>query len=139
MGRAKNAPVDRFKTAVLNRLLQLEIDPRRRSLHQAMNQLEILAATELLASSPKQDDDIARKLKPWSDHPLQFGEQPDHSHRRRRINRLAISFIIETNVPAHNRNLERHASVAHPANDLGKLPHDFRILRAAKIQAIGKP
>src|SRR5438034_11092335 len=108
MGRAKNAPVDRFKTAVLNRLLQLEIDPRRRSLHQAMNQLEILAATALLASSPKQDDDIARKLKPWSDHPLQFGEPPDHSHRRPRINRLAISFIIETNFPAHHRYPDPH-------------------------------
>src|SRR5204862_2719430 len=57
MSRAKNAPIDRFKTTVLNRLLQLEIDPQRRSLHQAMNQLEILAAAELLASSPNQDDD----------------------------------------------------------------------------------
>src|SRR5206468_8484586 len=93
MGRAKNAPVDRFKTAVLNRLLQLEIDPRRRSLHQTMNQLEVLAATKLLASSPKQDDDIARKLKPWIDYPLPFGGQPYHSHCGRRINRLAIGFI----------------------------------------------
>ena len=54
------------------------------------------------------------------------------------MNGRAVSLIIETHVAAHNRHIESHTSVAHALNDLGKLPHDCRILRATEIQAIGQ-
>src|SRR5947207_12958393 len=60
----------------------------------------------------------------------------DHAEHRRRINSLAQSFVIEADIPASDRNLQLLASLGDSVDRLRKLPHDVRLLRIAKVEAI---
>src|SRR4030095_1528586 len=52
------------------------------------------------------------------------------------MNGNTVSFIIETHVATHNRNVEGETGGAHALNHLCELPHHLGIFRTAEVQAI---
>src|SRR5438270_6314706 len=65
-------------------------------------------------------------------------QNSDHAENRSRIDSLAKRFVIEADVAAGDRNLELFASFGDSVDDLGKLPHDVRLLGIAEVQAVGR-
>ena len=76
--------------------------PRR----QAMNRFQIFAAAQFFPGPAEQHDHVAGAFEPRRHDPIDFFEQPDHADGRRRMNRHAVGFVIETDVAAHHRNVE---------------------------------
>src|SRR5579864_9520759 len=63
-------------------------------------------------------------------------ENPDYPKHWRRINRLTQRLVIEADIAPGYRNLKLLAGFGDPVNHLRKLPHNRRLFRIAKIQAI---
>ena len=57
------------------------------------------------------------------------------------VGRIAcrLGLIVEGNVAAHHRQLERAAGLGDALDRLGELPQDLGSLRRAEVQAVGEP
>ena len=64
-------------------------------------------------------------------------DQPDHAEDRRRIDRLAVGLVVEADVAAGDRHVERAARVGDALDGLDELPHDLGPLGVAEVQAVG--
>src|SRR5579863_3044672 len=63
-------------------------------------------------------------------------ENSHHSEHRRRIDSLAQSFVIKTDVATGDGDLQLFACFGDAINRLRELPHDVRLLRIAEVQAV---
>src|SRR5262249_12031562 len=99
---------------ILQRALTREIDLRRHAAHDPVRLLQILGATELAATLAEEDDGVARFLEAPADDFVRLLQQTDHADGRRRIDRLAIRLVVEADVAAGDRHVERTTSLADP-------------------------
>ena len=53
------------------------------------------------------------------------------------IDRLAVGLVVEADVAAGDRDVERAARLGDALDRLDELPHDLRPLRVAEVQAVG--
>jgi hypothetical protein len=58
--------------------LGLEVDPRRRAAHDAMDVRQVLARAELLARAAEEHDDVALPLPPRGQGVVDVVEEADH-------------------------------------------------------------
>src|SRR5438067_1409226 len=65
-------------------------------------------------------------------------EKTDDTNHRRRVDGMAIGLVVEADVAARNRHVERSTRLANPFDRLCELPHDRRAFRVAEVQAIGR-
>src|ERR1700687_4821537 len=135
--RAHQAFRDRLQADALDLLLDVQVDPRRRATHQVMRQCQILAASELFACPPQQNDHVTFGLEPLRRVMIDVLQKPDHRNGRGRGNRGALGLVVETDVAADDRHVQGVARVANAAHRFAELPHDLRLLWIAEIQAIG--
>ena len=59
-------------------------------------------------------------------------DQADDAEHRRRIDRLAVGLVVEADVAAGDRDVQRAAGLADAFDRLGELPHDFRPLAGCR-------
>src|SRR5690349_15874716 len=88
------------------------------------------------ASTIEEDDGVTFVAEGDFEHAacvIEDAKDPDY---RSRINRFAKSFVIETDVAAGDRSLERVAGFREALDSFAELPHHFRLLRATEIEAI---
>src|SRR5215204_4708188 len=86
-----------------------------------------------------EDDTFSGVFKPDRRRLLPIVQQTNPADRGGGEDRRAaagrLAFVVETDVAAHDREVERPARVAHPAEALDELGHDFRPLRVAEVEA----
>src|SRR5437763_799807 len=87
------------------------------------------------------DDDVARSLEADADRLLMILDQADPADSRRREDRLAravlrLGLVVEGDVAAHDREIERAAGLGHPVDTADELAHDLGPLGIAEIHAV---
>ena len=97
---------------------------------------EVLASAQADIVRSQQRDPVARRLEPLRRVPTRVLQQPDDADHGRGENRLPTRFIVEGNVAAHHRQLERATRLRDSLDGLFELPEDLRTLRGAEVQAI---
>ena len=105
----------------LQRALGVEIERRRHAAHQTVHDLQVLAAAELAAALAEQHD--RRRPTRWkraADDAVGVLEQADDADDRRRIDRLAVGFVVEADVAAGDRHVERAARRADAFDRLAR-------------------
>ena len=70
--------------------------------------------------------------------PRRILQQPDDADDRRRIDRAAVGLVVEADVAAGNRHVERAARLGDSLDRLDQLPHDLGPLWIAEVQAVGR-
>ena len=63
-------------------------------------------------------------------------KDPQHADHRRRIDRTALGFVVQTDVPADHRRLEHRACFRDTAHGLVERVVDLQLLRVAEVEAI---
>ena len=121
----------------LHSSLHAEIERRQRPANGAVEHPEILAAPQAHRVRPEQRDPMARRFEPLCRQSARVLEHTDDTDDGRGQDRSPTRFIVEGNVAAHYRELERSAGLGDALHRLGKLPQDLRPLRRAEIQTIG--
>ena len=106
--------------------------------HQAVDDLQVLAAAELAAISRRAGRWRRRCLGTPRQHARRVLDQPDDADDRRRIDRLAVGLVVEADVAAGDRDVQRAARVGHAFDRLDELPHDLGPLGVAEVQAVGR-
>ena len=62
---------------------------------------------------------------------------PDDAEHGRRVDGPAFGLVVEADVAAGDRHVERAAGVADAAHGLAELPHDLGPLRVAEVEVVG--
>src|SRR5204863_106783 len=117
-------------------LLRLEVDPRRRAAHQAVDHRQVLAPAQLLARAAEKRDHVALGPPPRREMRLHVVEQPHHRDGGRGRDVAPLGLVVEAHVAAHHRRLERDAGVADALHALLELPHDVGLLGVAVVEAV---
>src|SRR5262249_12231655 len=86
----------------------------------------------------QRSDSVAGLPEPAGQHPIRVLQQTDDADRRSRVDGLPIGFVVETDVSARNRYVQRTACLADPGDGALELPHDAGALWVAKIEAVGR-
>ena len=100
--------------------------------------LQILAAAELAAALAEQHHDVAGRPERAAARPA---PRPRSARRRRApasAGRLAVGLVVEADVAAGDRDVERPAGRAHALDRARELPHDLGPLRVAEVEAVGR-
>ena len=94
---------------LLKRLLRFQIDVGRHAGDHALHHLQVLAAAELMARLAEQHDRVAAAFESAPKHLARILDQADDAENRRRINRLPVGLVVQADVAAGNRDIERFA------------------------------
>src|SRR5215467_5764344 len=137
MRRLNQSFLNHFQYKVLYGLLGFRIQKWWRTLLTVVKHFQILTPSQIVSGLPEQHNDISVVPKPLSHGSISLLDQTDHPQHRRGIDRESVRLVIETDVSAHNRNVEMFARVLHALDRQHKLPHNIRSLRIAEIQTVG--
>ena len=121
----------------LQRALRRQIQRRRDAAHQPVRHLQVLAAAERPARRSEQHHHRPRLAERAADHPPGVLYYAHHAEHRGRQDRPAVRLVVEADVAAGDRDLQRPARIADPRHRAGELPHDLRPLRISEVQAVG--
>jgi hypothetical protein len=136
--RRPQQPVSRRRTQQPDqRPLAPEVESRRCPPHDAVNGLEVLAAAEFAETLAEQDDRVTRRADAPREHAGGVLQQPDDAEDGRRVDGLAVGFVVEAHVAAGDRHVERTAGLGDALDRLHELPHDLGPFRVAEVQAVG--
>ena len=105
---------------------------------QVVHRRQVLAAAELSSIIAQQHDRRADRLEDSRRRLRRVVEQADHAEHRRREDRAALGFVVEADVAAGDRHVERAAGVADAADGFADLPHDLGPLGIAEVQVVGR-
>ena len=122
---------------LLEGALAPQIERRRRAGDPPAQHLEILAAAQFSVPLAEEHDDIARLAESSLEHPIRMLEEPDDADDGRRVDGSPVGLVVEADVAAGDRHVERATGLADALDGLRELPHDVRPFRVAEIQAVG--
>ena len=88
--------------------------------------------------SPSRIDHVAGGAKRSANHQVRVFDQPDDTQHRRRQHASTIRLVVETDVAASDRNLQRAARRSHAFDGPRKLPHDLGPLWIGEVEAVGR-
>src|SRR5215831_326700 len=138
MRRLNQSFLNRFQYKVLYGLLGFGVQKWWRTLLPVVEHFQILTPSQIISGLPEQHNDIAVVPKPLSHGSISLLDQTDHTQHRRGIDRESVGLIIETDVSAHDWNVEVFARVLHALDGQHKLPHNNRPLGVTEIQTVGQ-
>ena len=69
-------------------------------------------------------------------HRLELLDQADHTDDWGGVDVATARLVVEADVAADDREVERHARLAHPVDHLRELPHHLGVLGVAEVQAV---
>src|SRR5258707_15123190 len=81
---------------------------------------------------------VARVLEMGRRDVLRIADDPDDAHRGRRVDRAGGRLIVEADVAAGDRDVERAATLGESVDRLLKLVEIFRIVRIAEVEVGGQ-
>ena len=143
--RALHQPaVDQSPQNELKIFFFFQVAPRRRSGFEPVRALQESRATEpehwigLIAQFAQQDDRVAFILEPLRGDVARVFDQANHRNRRRRKDRAVRALIVQADVPAGDRRVKCATGFSDSANRFPQLPEDFRIVRIAEIEIVGR-
>ena len=106
--------------------------------HAPVDDAEVLAAGQLRSPAGR----AGRRRSPASPEASmshrrgQVGQQAQHADDRRRPDAPATRFVVEANVPAHDRDAEGLAGLGDALDDLGQLVVHGRVVGRAEVEAV---
>ncbi len=89
------------------------------------------------ANGPTSAMCVARLLEADPAGAVRVGHPPDHADHGRRVDGAGGALVVEGNVAADDRRVERAAGLAEAAYGLGQLPGDVRLLGVAEVEVVG--
>src|ERR671919_812030 len=116
--------------------LGVEIQARGPSCHGGVNPFRVLAATEVIAPRLAEQDDAVTFGEGDSASVFDALQGAEHADYGGWVDRAAVGLVVEGHVAAGNRGLEDRARVRQTPDYFGELPHDLRLLRVAKVEAV---
>ena len=124
---------------LLQRRFALQIERRRHARPRVLcMRRQVFAAAELAEIIAQQDHRGAGRLERARHGLRRVLEQADDAEHRRREDRAAFGFVVEADVAAGDRDVERPARVADAADRFADLPHDLRPLGIAEVEVVGR-
>ena len=117
----------------------VQIHLGRHACDYALGRLQlVLAAPEFMPGLTEQNDRVAAALEAAAEHLARVLNEPHDTQHGRRIDRPAIGFVVEADIAAGNRDVERLARGGDPFDGFAELPHDFRPFWITEVQAVGR-
>src|SRR4029434_8835182 len=104
----------------------------------AVHHLEVLAAAELVARLAEQHDEIALRHQAATHDGPGVLDYANHTDERRRQDRASIRLVVQTHIPAGDRDVEPTARRPHPLHRTCKLPPQCGVLRIAEVETVGR-
>ena len=135
--RAEDPGPVHCEQGLLEPSLGLEVQLRRLAGHQIVESVQVLGAAQLCAVRPEQEDAVAGVLEGMAAHALEVFDHSYHPNHWGRIDRDPLGLIVEGDVPARDRDLERAARLRHPQHGLAQLMVDGRLEGAAEVEVVG--
>ena len=117
--------------------LPVEVDRRRQAAEVLVLDVGPLRAAELVGGGAEQVDHLAGRLPARGRAAGDVVHDAEHADDGRRVDRDVAGLVVERHVAAGDRDAELAAAVAEPADGLGELPHDARVLGRAEVEAVG--
>ena len=129
----------RIHHQLLQRPLAVEVEHRRVAGDRAVQPRQILRCRRARPDCrPERSTAAPADRNARVTRPRRILEQPDHAEHRRGVDRLALGLVVEADVAAGNRHVERAARLADAAHGLAELPHDLGPLGVAEVQVVGR-
>ena len=101
-------------------LLGGQVDRGRPPTQVPVRDVRPLAAAELLAGLPQQDDHVAVAVEPRPHPPRDVLDHAEHAHHRRRQDRAVAGLVVEADVAAGDGDAQAGAAVGEPAHGLAR-------------------
>src|SRR5207248_3987730 len=89
------------------------------------------------AGQTDQEDEVPVGAEPRHQSPVVVVDDADHPDHRGRVDGAALGVVVEADIAADDRQVERATGVGEPAGGLLQLPVDLRLVRVAEVQAVG--
>jgi hypothetical protein len=86
---------------------------------------------------PKQCNNLTIASEPAPGDVVNGFNQTHDADNWRWIDAFAESLVVEAHIAARHGSFENPGRFGHAVNDFTELPHDFGLLRVAKIEAVG--
>src|SRR5690625_997472 len=126
-----------FTDKIVEKLFGIEIDLRRRTGLQTVNNSEILARTDFIRITAEKNERFVRILAKLTGDMGLILDQTDNRNDWCWIDRLLPAFVVETHISTDNRNIKKGTSFRQPADRLLQAVKNLRFVRIPKIQIIG--
>src|SRR5882762_3100707 len=104
MGGLHYSLMDHVQDEIMERLLRLKTEERRRSLLPMMEHFQIFTAAQVLPSLAQEENRIAVLLEPLRHRLIGCIDQTHHPQHRRGINRETVGLIVEAHIAADDGN-----------------------------------
>src|SRR5688500_3471237 len=98
-----------------------------------MQHFQVLAAAQLIAGFAEHYNRVAAGLEAPTQYLAGVLEQAYHSEHRRRIDRLAVRFVVEADVAAGDGDVKRSTGSSNTFDRPSELPHDLWPLGITEI------
>ena len=122
-----------------------QIDSGRQAVFLTVHALQINTATDTLQwvgqvhGRTEEQNHIPGRLEPLGGNVLGLFDNPNHRHRRRRIDgSQGTALIIEGNITPGDRCVEGPATLCQTPNRFFELPEDLGIVGVAEIKIVGR-
>ena len=138
MYRGRRAMLDQDADELASGPFRRQVDRWRRALLAAVAFAQVQRLPEVAAARrADQPDRIACAFERQCRLTGIVVDQPHAADRRRRQDPRAIGLVIQADISAHHREVERAAGFRHALDAADELPHDLRALRIAEVHAVG--
>jgi hypothetical protein len=101
-----------------------------------MEQPQVFGAAQAHIVRTEQGDPVPFRLEPLGATAVRFVYEPGHADHRCGQDRLPQSFIVEGDIAADHRDIERAAGLRDARHRLLELPEDFWTLGRAEIETV---
>src|SRR6185369_16938971 len=133
---------DESADAFARALLGGKVDCRRRAFAAAVDDLQPERLADVAVAMADEDELLALRLESDRRALLPIRKQSHPADRGGRENGearpiLILGFVVEADVAAHDRKIERAAGFGHTFDTAHELAHDFGPLRVTEVQAVG--
>src|SRR5437660_12830514 len=114
MGGLHDSLADYVQDEIMERLLPLKTEERRRSLLPVMEHFQIFTAAQVLLRLAQEKNRIAVLLEPLRHCLIDYIDQTNHPQHRGGINRETVGLIVEAHIAADDGNFKMFAGILHP-------------------------
>src|SRR5262249_48959818 len=111
-------------------------EPGWHSAYEIVQRFKVLTAAEFTTTLAKEHNHVAGILESPAHDAIGVFEHANHADDGRRIDRFAVGLVVEADVAAGDRHVQRATRFANTFDRSRELPHDRRPLRITEIQTV---
>src|SRR5215217_2487866 len=129
--------LDQVSNGCLYLMFFVQVKVRGRTMCNATKMVQVFRTVDIIAAGAYQVDQIARLFKAQGHLIAHIIQHPHHTDCWRRIYWTIFALVVEAHITTGYRCMELVTGITHTPDRIHKLVVHFRIVRVAKVEAVG--